>query len=270
MNGPEIVGLPSLIAAKLIGAKTVYDVRSTSSLNIAEKFGRGLLFGLDYLLAKNLPNKADVVITPILQYAQENPEWVLMPQAIDTSAFKSGSPTSRNRRIILCVSSLTPKEGIDTLIKSMAYISDNVELWIIGNGPEKSKLQTLARQDPRIKFLGHIVHSAIPDYLSQASVCVFAARGVTVHKYASYTSVLKIGEYLAAQKPIVSSNLEAMIPAREFGVVFAESNNPQDFAEKIKEQLKNPTPTKTPIEIRYDYVKQRYLNIIQHLGFRVL
>jgi len=58
---------------------------------------------------------------------------------------------------ILCVAHLYPRKGVDTLLRAFARLRPNAVLRIVGIGPEKSRLEQLARTlgiDDRVRFLG--------------------------------------------------------------------------------------------------------------------
>jgi glycosyltransferase involved in cell wall biosynthesis len=72
--------------------------------------------------------------------------------AIDRAAFD----TPPDRPVILVLSRMHAKKGIDTIIRAMARVPD-AYLWLAGDGPEKSRYETLAKMlglDDRIRFLG--------------------------------------------------------------------------------------------------------------------
>ncbi|HEX9502144.1 MAG TPA: glycosyltransferase, partial [Thermoanaerobaculia bacterium] len=58
---------------------------------------------------------------------------------------------------ILCVAHLYPRKGVETLLRAFARLRPAVVLRIVGIGPEKSRLEHLARKlgiDDRVHFLG--------------------------------------------------------------------------------------------------------------------
>ena len=83
---------------------------------------------------------------------------------------------------IITTSRLVVKNGIDTLIKSMPIISQqipNVKLLILGTGPEEKNLRNLAAQLGILTstiFLGDIEQEKIPIYLHVSSVFVRPSR----------------------------------------------------------------------------------------------
>ncbi len=59
--------------------------------------------------------------------------------------------------VAVIVAYLIKEKGIDVAIKAMAQLPDDVELWIVGDGPEQAKLQALTQElglGRRVRFLG--------------------------------------------------------------------------------------------------------------------
>ena len=74
------------------------------------------------------------------------------------------------RHIFFC-SRLDAPKRIDMLIRAMKHVKSNVELFIAGTGPEKEKLQELAKDDPRIHLLGFVSDQEVEEYNAN-SICI--------------------------------------------------------------------------------------------------
>ncbi len=272
LNGPDLLNPLTVIAAKLIGAKIIYDMRSAQSLIIKEKFKNPLVNILSSLFEWFGTGLSDEVITPNKWRKKDDEKRIrrqikFIPQSVDTKRFKPKKKTSK-KKIVLFAGHLVKKEGVGTLINAMRFLPNDVELWIAGSGREEAKLKQLAGEDSRIKFLGKIAHEKMPPLITKASVCTAPLEKTSATKYCTYTSVLKIGEFMAMKKPIVVSNIGKMHEAQKYGVVLAEPHDAQQFAKKIKEQLKKPIQTKLPKEINYVQVKKSYLHLVTELAIK--
>lgn len=69
----------------------------------------------------------------------------------------------KEKRYILSVGRLIPRKGFDTLVEAFGELDqtkfEDVELWIVGNGPEREHLEEIARQnfiEDSVKFLGQV------------------------------------------------------------------------------------------------------------------
>ncbi|MBP5528607.1 MAG: glycosyltransferase family 4 protein [Lachnospiraceae bacterium] len=74
------------------------------------------------------------------------------------------------KHIFFCSRLDSPKR-IDMLIKAMKHVKSDVKLFIAGTGPEKEKLEALAKGDSRIVFLGFVSDEEVNNYYSNA-VCI--------------------------------------------------------------------------------------------------
>lgn len=64
------------------------------------------------------------------------------------------TPSDNNGNYFLTVSRLDRPKRIDLVIEAMSHVKADIELLIAGVGPDKERLQMLASNDPRIKFVG--------------------------------------------------------------------------------------------------------------------
>lgn len=84
-------------------------------------------------------------------------------------------------RIVSC-SSLKPVKRVELIIRAISYTSEKTDkeiIWThIGDGPERKKLEALARsqlkrENVRYEFLGYLPHSDVLDYYTSNPVDVF-------------------------------------------------------------------------------------------------
>jgi phosphatidyl-myo-inositol alpha-mannosyltransferase len=131
-------------------------------------------------------------------------EYVLTPNGIDTRRFADakhvdigGGPT------VLFFSRLERRKGAEILIQAMSRLRHmEVSLVIAGDGPERSKLESLARSlKLDVNFLGRISEDRVPSLYAGATVyCAPATHGE------SFGIVLL--EAMATGTPIVASDLD--------------------------------------------------------------
>ena len=84
--------------------------------------------------------------------------------------------TSRESKVILALSRLHPKKGLDTLLKTLPDLPDCV-VWLAGEGPLRRELENLATKMgvlDRVRFLGWRTDRAA--LLCAADVCVLPSR----------------------------------------------------------------------------------------------
>lgn len=167
----------------------------------------------------------------------------VVPNGVDPRSF---SPLQRGRvrggkKIIITVSRLVPKNGIDILIHAMAVIAclpdrqasgakQSPKLMIIGAGPEETNLKKLAKDlkiDGIIEFAGHIKHDELPEYLSRADIFVRPSRSEGLG-----TAFL---EAMSRGLPVIATRVGGIsdfLTDGETGI-FCRENDLHDLAEKI-------------------------------------
>ena len=90
-------------------------------------------------------------------------------------------PRKRNGKIRLFYGgSLIPGKGVDTIILALKQLAphDEIELVIVGDGPELHKLQNLAESTGMtkyIRFAGRVRPGHMPGYLEQTDIVVMAS-----------------------------------------------------------------------------------------------
>ncbi|WP_300057518.1 glycosyltransferase [Sulfitobacter sp.] len=79
----------------------------------------------------------------------------VIQSCVDLSNFRKLPPPNTPLRVIGAIGRLDEQKGFDLLIKAFRQTTNpNIALHVYGEGAEKSKLQRLAKGDPRIEFKG--------------------------------------------------------------------------------------------------------------------
>ncbi len=175
--------------------------------------------GLAELAAKTSPKQAFAII----------------PNGVDTEEFAPDPEREHDGFFrILVVSRLTPRKGIGFLVRAMAILKEKtrekVELWVAGDGEEKSSLQMLAKEcgvSEEVKFFGAVPHEELPKYYGLADVFCLPS----LNEGMSNTVL----EALAAGLPIVATvtgGTEELVRDGENGL-FVKQRSPEDLAEKL-------------------------------------
>ena len=92
--------------------------------------------------------------------------------ALDRATLK----TPPDAKVLLVLSRLHPKKGLDTLLTALAKLPDCI-LWLAGEGPDRAKLEHLAERlgvMGRVRFLGWRTDRAA--LLRAADICVLPSR----------------------------------------------------------------------------------------------
>jgi glycosyltransferase involved in cell wall biosynthesis len=154
-----------------------------------------------------------------------------------------------DRKIVGYVGQLKTMEmekGIGCLIKVLKILKENnplITLCLVG-GQESDivgykKMASKMNLTNNILFIGQVRHCLIPYYLKSFDILVMPFPWIK--HYAYYMSPLKMFEYMAAQKPIVASDLPSIREIlSEKSAILVKPDSPQDLAKAINQTLKNP------------------------------
>lgn len=120
--------------------------------------------------------------------------------------------------IVLTSGSLIARKGMDTAIKAFKAVDEknrgNAELWILGDGLQRSELERLADGVESIRFLGFLQPEEIPFIFVLSDIFLFCSR------YDGWAVV--INEALSAGLPVVTTNAASaceLIVAGETGYI---------------------------------------------------
>ncbi len=84
---------------------------------------------------------------------------LVQPTPVDITKFKVQNAkvkmTKQNAKlVVLYVGRLSPEKNVEMLIRAVKSLKSDLELEIVGDGPEEARLKRMAEGDRRIKFLG--------------------------------------------------------------------------------------------------------------------
>jgi glycosyltransferase involved in cell wall biosynthesis len=156
-----------------------------------------------------------------------------LPNGVETGFFRRVEPLlpRRNRTRIVVPRRLFQKNGVEYLIRALPLIRKEVdaEAVLIGDGPEKGRLEALARElgmANEVEFLGKRPHAEMPGLLSSGDLAV-------IPSLMEATSVAAL-EAMACELPVVASEVGGLpeIVSSEVGALF-EPGNPQALAEAV-------------------------------------
>ena len=140
------------------------------------------------------------------------------PDAVDVRAFADrdrGDARSKlgipgDAPVVCYLGHLYPWKGVDTLVEAADFAGPDVQ-WLIVGGvpPDLDRIRAAAAGRPNVHVLGHMPPDRARRYLVAADMAVipFSARQVIAREH---TSPLKLFEYMAAERPIVASDLPSL------------------------------------------------------------
>ncbi len=153
-----------------------------------------------------------------------------LTNGVETELFRRVEPAlpPAERPRIIVPRRLFPKNGVEFMVRAMPFILHDleVEAVFVGDGPERSRLEHLARKlgvEERVSFLGKRAHDEMPALLSSADLAV-------IPSLMEATSVAAL-EAMACELPVVASRVGGLpeIVDEEVGALF-EAGNAQALA----------------------------------------
>ena len=136
-------------------------------------------------------------------------------------------------------------DGVDHLVRAAHELIVNrgrtdIQFCLIGSGPTLESLRNLAAEldiEPYLEFTGRIPDRDMIDRLSTCDVCV---NPDPFNPLNDKSTMNKILEYMALEKPIVQYDLLEGRRSAQGASLYAEKNNISDFASRIEELLADP------------------------------
>ena len=111
-----------------------------------------------------------------------------------------------DKLVMLYVGGLDKFHDLRAVIKTVIQSNlPNLEFHIVGDGPDREEYKQMSEPaGGQIKFAGKIPHEVVPEYISAVDLCI-APYNVNAFPSETITfSTLKIPEYMACAKPVIS------------------------------------------------------------------
>ncbi|HGO8841076.1 TPA: glycosyltransferase [Neisseria meningitidis] len=187
----------------------------------------------------------------------------------DFAAIPPPPPRFRSKTVrLFYLGTLSYSYDVETVCKGVRKLLDdgeNVELHIMGGGPDLEKLKQY--ENRAIKFYGYLPYS---EMMSIAKGCDIAVNAIHSHAMQSVTN--KLSDYMALQKPILNSQNNAevldlmnLLPHENY-----RSGDVDGFVQAAKDILKRKSDPVQSDEIvrrfKRDVAYQKIVNLIERLA----
>ena len=217
-------------------------------------------------LLKQLTRKCEKFVTsnvskvlcgarPLIDYTiemgakEENVEY--FPLGFDPQTFKPMAKDqhlahklgiSDNDKVILFVGTIYEFSGLENIIQNFETIKSKVKeikFLIVGGGLDFEKIKSLVNKK---KLQSDVIltnfkpQHEIPKFISLADVCI---NSFEINKITDRIIPIKILEYLACGKPVLSTPLKGtidLLPKEDFGIIYSPYDS---FVENLSELLTN-------------------------------
>jgi glycosyltransferase involved in cell wall biosynthesis len=244
---------------KNFGKKFIFDHHDLSPELYLSRFriNDGIVYRMPLKVEKISLQVADIVIATNESYKKiEIERGALDPENVyvvrngpDLNRIKLTMPDeqvkSLKKKILGYVGEINPQDGLDYLLRAIRFLvfglgRNDFYCIIIGKGDALEDMKALARElkiEEYIWFTGFISDDDMLRYLSTADICVDPDPSSPLNDVSTW---IKIMEYMALAKPIVSFDLaETRFTAQE-AAIYVDTNNEKEFAKAIVKLMDNP------------------------------
>ena len=257
-NPPDTLFLVA-VPFKLLGKKFVFDQHDLCPELYRSRYGaaEGVYTRFLRMFEWCSLKLADVTIATNESYKQiqieranKNPADVFVVrngpnQMRMTPAAPSARLKGMNKSILCYVGSLNPQDGVDYLLRSLRHLMHGLKrsdfyCVIMGTGDSLQDLRDLAgnlQLNGCVELTGFVSDEDLQANLAAADICVDPDPSSPLNDVSTW---IKVMEYMASAKPIVSFDLkETRFSARD-AAVYVEPNNETEFAEAIARLMDQP------------------------------
>ncbi len=141
-----------------------------------------------------------------------------------------------NKKILVYIGSLNPQDGVDYLLRSLKHLvydlkREGFHCVILGSGDslgDLRKLGTELRLNDYVEFPGFVPEDQLQRTLAAADICVDPDPSSPLNDLSTW---IKIMEYMAYGKPIVSFSLKETVFSAGDSALFVRPNDEMAFAE---------------------------------------
>jgi glycosyltransferase involved in cell wall biosynthesis len=196
---------------------------------------------------------------------------VVAPSAVDLEEFSEKKPkiiidgTKEGDFVfgyIGTLKTMNMEKGVSDCLESLKFLDGGYKFLVVGGEEDdleyyKKMSEDLNIQD-KVIFVGKVSYSEVSKY---SSFCdVFVAPYPENEHYSFFMSPLKIFEYMASRKPIITTSLPSIKEVLKDGenAILVEPSNPKQLAESIIRLKNNPELGAKLAEKAFQDVKEKY------------
>lgn len=169
----------------------------------------------------------------LIEFGWSEEDLIHIPNFLSVSQFE---PCYSPGRYFVYLGRLSPEKGLFTLVTAFMKVAFNqARLTIVGEGPIRTKLQSIAKNDPRIRFTGYLSGNSLKEI-------VRGALGVIIPSEWYENAPISVLEAFGFGKPVIASRIGGIPEMIDDGVngYLFEPGNTIDLRNKLEELLDMP------------------------------
>jgi glycosyltransferase involved in cell wall biosynthesis len=254
-NPPDTIFLIGLVL-KPFGVRFIFDHHDLSPELFEVKFGKssGVLGTLTRLFEKCSFKVANVSIATNESFKEvavarggKRPERVFVVRNCPDLANLHRAPVRPEIKrgkplLVVYVGFMGKQDGLNLLLESIEHIvkhekRQDTNFVLVGGGTMLPELRAMVAEkelDPFVVFTGQVTHDEVVVYLSNADVGVAPDPKTPMN---DNSTMIKIFEYMAFELPVVLFDLKEGRHVAGPAALYAQPNDPIDFAGKMIELL---------------------------------
>jgi glycosyltransferase involved in cell wall biosynthesis len=252
--------------------KTVYDIADDLSSMIRESpqipgFLRPLGGALgNLMMRKNIERAHKVTVTTEFlkeTYAIPDKKCEIIPNGVDTNLFRDYGDTKEELGldgfIIGYVGVLREWVALDPVFQALKDLDEEIKMLIVGKEGQFKENVDLAKRrgvDDRIFFTGTVQYFYVPKYISAMDICLIPFKANMISRNAL---PLKLFEYMACSKPVISSRIPSVKSVAGDRVMYASTR--EEYRENILKLYKDE-------ELRFKMGKECRKLIVENYDWR--
>jgi glycosyltransferase involved in cell wall biosynthesis len=190
------------------------------------------------MMKKNIEKAEKVTITTDLlkrTYDIPNDKCEVIPNGVDTNLFRNYGDIKEELGlecfIIGYVGVLREWVDLEPVFMALKDLGEEINMVVVGKEGQFQENVDLAKRygvSDRVTFTGMVPYSQVPKYISAMDVCVIPFRSNAISESAL---PLKLFEYMACEKPVISSKIPGIKRVAEDKVMYASTRD--EYREKI-------------------------------------
>ncbi len=184
------------------------------------------------------------------------------------------------KTVIVYVGIIGPQDGVDYLLRSLWHLAyelgrQDFFCYVVGSGDALPGLKALAEQlklADYVLFTDWVDQAEVVRYLSSADIC---AAPEPSNEYNDRSTMIKMMEYMAVGKPIVSFDLPEHRVSAGGAARYAQPNDELEYARQIAALMDDPVQRKEmgrigkeriEMELAWSYQEERLLAVYRELA----